>query len=217
MSALELDCTLAALNPAIYFQFVASAHNDLFGIVLVLAGGLYVQTRPFAAIALITAGALVKLPFALFAAPLLAVQRSVTWRVLAFAVAAAVAAAVTLLAGGSGFVRAQAPHLAWSGIAGITTVAVAFAALAALGAAFLGGRRLRSAVWLIPLVSAYTCAWYLAWALPYAVARRRIVAYLLIAYPIASILLEVKFMRPWTLFAVVPAVVAVQALAWRKR
>jgi hypothetical protein len=208
---------LAALNPALYFQFVASAHNDLFGIVLLLAGGLYVQTRPIAAIALIAAGALVKLPFALFAAPLLALQRSPATRIAMLAVIVVAAAAISLLAGGDGFVHAQRPHLVWGGIAGYTTLAVAAAAVAALGVAFARGRRLRSAVWLMPLVSAYTCAWYLLWALPYAVARRRIVAYLLTAYPLVSILLEVKFMRPWTLFAVVPAAVAIQALAWRRR
>ena len=184
---------LAALNPALYLQFVASAHNDALGIALVLAGGLYVRSRPVVAVALVAAGGLVKLPFVIFAAPLFARAGSLGVRIAFLAAAAVIAAAVSLAAGGAAFVRAQTPHVASTGVAAITTILVVLAAFAALATALAGRRRLRSAVWLMPLVSAYTCAWYLLWALPYAVARRRIAAYLLIAYPLVSVLLEVKF------------------------
>jgi len=207
---------LLALNPALYFQFVVSAHNDVFGILLVIAGGLYVRAKPFVATALLTAGALVKLPFALFAAPLLVAQTSLPVRAGMLVAVVALATAGTLLAGGAGYLHAQSSHLTSYGFAAVTTAAVAIVALVLIGRAFLGKRRFLSAVWLIPLVPAYTLAWYVLWSLPYAIARRRIAAYLLICYPLASILFEVQFMRPWTLFVVLPTVVAVQALAWRR-
>jgi hypothetical protein len=206
---------VAALNPALYFAYVTNAHNDLFGMVIILCATLVIRDRPAFAFALMTAGALVKLPFALFALPLVAEIRSIPLRVAFCIGVPAVAAAVTLWAGGSGFVVAATPHVLTSGLAAWCTVAIGIAALAATGVAAAGGRRLRAAVWLMPLATAFACSWYLAWSLPYAVARHRILGYFLVGFPLAAAVIDVKLMRPWTIFIVVPAVVAWQAFALR--
>jgi hypothetical protein len=207
--------TVAALDPAIFFNYVTNAHNDLFGIVAILFAAAIVRRRPAVAFVLMTAGALVKLPFALFALPVLGAVRSVPVRFAAGIGIAVAAGALTWLAGGTGFLRAAQPHVLTNGVALLSTAAVALAAAAALLVAAANGRRLRSAAWLMPLATAFTCPWYLAWSLPYAVASRRVLGYLLVGFPLAAAAIDVKFMRPWTLFAVVPLLVAWQAFELR--
>ena len=206
---------IAALNPALAFEFVAGAHNDLFGIVLLLAAAFFARRRPAVAALLLVAGALVKLPFAILGLPALAALRSRAARVAACVCIPAAAFALSWLAGGAGFVAAMRPHLATSAAMAVLTSLVAAVVLAASIAAVFRARRLRAMSLLAPLASAYSLAWYVAWGLPYASGRRTTAAYLLLAFPLAAMLLEVKFMTPWTLFAVVPAIFAWQILAVR--
>jgi hypothetical protein len=83
-------------------------------------------------------------------------------------------------------------------------------------AAAFGRRRLRAVVWLAPMLSAAIYSWYFIWALPYAVARRRILGYLLVCFPFATMLGGSAFQRTWQLNIVLPVVVAVSILAGRQ-
>jgi hypothetical protein len=53
--------------------------------------------------------------------------------------------------------------------------------------------------------------------LPYALSRRSVLGYLLVAFPLAAVLLEVKLFTLWSLFVVVPLLFAWQILAVRRR
>jgi hypothetical protein len=48
------------------------------------------------------------------------------------------------------------------------------------------------------MMSSYIATWYCAYGIPYALARHRLLAYLMIALPFACALVDAKFMRPWT-------------------
>ncbi|MBV8434914.1 MAG: hypothetical protein JO029_11600, partial [Candidatus Eremiobacteraeota bacterium] len=67
------------------------------------------------------------------------------------------------------------------------------------------------------MMGSYVATWYMLYGLPYALARRRLLAYLLIALPVASALVDAKFMRPWTYFAALPVTLAVSLLFARRR
>ncbi|HZY99764.1 MAG TPA: hypothetical protein VFE36_09335 [Candidatus Baltobacteraceae bacterium] len=207
---------VAALNPGILFEYVASGHNDLFGIVLLCAAALAIR-RPAIAALLVIAGALVKLPFALFGLPVMVRVRSTVARVAALIAVPLVAAAVTFTAGGEGYYRALLPHTSTSPMMAILSGTVALAVIVAMAVAIFGVRRLRSVVWLTPLAASYTLSSYTLWGLPYALSRRSVLGYLLVAFPLAAVLLEVKLFTLWSLFVVVPLLFAWQILAVRRR
>jgi hypothetical protein len=66
------------------------------------------------------------------------------------------------------------------------------------------------------MASSYVASWYLLYALPYALARRRIAAYLLIAFPFADVLVDAKFMQWWTYTIVLPLAVLLAVLPWKR-
>lgn len=203
---------VTALNPGLLFQYVASGHNDLLGIVLLCAAALAVR-RPAIAALLIVAGGLVKLPFALFGLPVLVRAGSRVARLgLLFGVPIA-AAALTFAAGGAGYYRALLLHTTTSPMMAVLSGTVALAVVVAMIAAIFRTRRLRSVVWLAPLAASYTLSSYAVWGLPYALSRRGVLGYLLVALPLATVLLEVKFFTVWSLFVVVPLVFAWQIAA----
>jgi hypothetical protein len=212
----ERILAVTALNPGLLFEYVASGHNDLFGIVLLCAAALAVR-RPAIAALFVLAGGLVKLPFALFGLPALVRVRSTAARVSCLILVPIVAAAVTFAAGGAGFYRALALHATTSPGMAILSGAVAVAVVIAMVAAIFRVRRLRSVVWLTPLAASYTLSSYAVWGLPYAFSRRSVLGYLLVAFPLATALLEVKLFTVWSLFIVVPLVFVWQILAVRKR
>lgn len=203
---------VTALNPGLLFEYVTSAHNDLFGIALLCAAGLAVR-RPAIAAILVVAGGLVKLPFALLGLPLMVRAGSKVARVLALILVPTVSAALTFAVGGAGFYRALLPHAATTPFMTVLSGTVGLVVVAAAIAALFSHRRLRSVVWLAPLASAYTLSSYSVWGLPYALGRRRVAGYLLIGFPLAVTLLEVKFFTIWSLFVVVPFVFAWQIVA----
>lgn len=212
----ERILAVTALNPGLLFEYVASAHNDLFGIALLCAAALVIR-RPAIAALLVVAGGLVKLPFALFGLPIVVRIRSTVARVASLVIVPLAAAAVTVAAGGAGYYRALAPHTTTSPGMAILSGAVALAVVIAMVTAIFRSRRLRSVVWLTPLAASYTLSSYAVWGLPYALLQRRVLGYLLVAFPLAAALLEVKFFTLWTLFIVVPLVFAWQIVAVRRR
>jgi hypothetical protein len=78
------------------------------------------------------------------------------------------------------------------------------AALLLIGATLLVARRMQTGIWSMPLLGAYSFSWYYAWGFPYALARRRILAYLLVAFPFVAMLTESAFARPWEPLVVLP-------------
>ncbi|HKE37024.1 MAG TPA: hypothetical protein VKB39_06310 [Candidatus Baltobacteraceae bacterium] len=207
---------VTALNPGLFLEYVASAHNDLLGIVFICTAVLFVR-RPAIAALLLLAGGLVKLTFALFGLPVLVRVRSAAARIALLVFVPAAAAGLSFLAGGAGYYQALLKHTTTSPLMAVLSGAVALAALVAMVTAVFRVRRLHSVVWLTPLAASYTLSSYVAWGLPYALSRRSVLGYLLIGFPLATVLIEVKFFTVWSLFVVVPAVFAWQILAMRKR
>jgi hypothetical protein len=206
---------VAALNPGLLLQYVACAHNDLLGIVALVAAAAFAARNAVVATGLLVVGALVKLPFVLLGLPVLAAVRSRPVRYVC--AAAAIAAAILLSRWGAGdaYFRGLGVHVPAPGPAYAVNLIVTLLALLALGVAFVGGPRVRAAVWLIPMASSYVASWYLIYALPYALARRRMLAYLLIAFPFASVLVDAKFMQWWTYAIVLPLAVLLSVVAVR--
>jgi hypothetical protein len=198
---------IAALNPGLLLQYVASAHNDLFGIVALVAAAAFASRNAIVATGLLVVGALVKLPFVVLGLPVLAAVRSRPARYACAAVALVAAVALSWWGAGSGYFSGLTVHVPAPGPVYVVNSIVALLALIAIGVAFVGGPRVRAAVWLIPMASSYVASWYLIYALPYALARRRMLAYLLIAFPFADVLIDAKFMHWWTYAIVLPIVV----------
>ena len=200
---------LAALNPGLLLQFVVDAHNDMLPIVLVVAAAAIVRRLPYAACALVVVAALVKLPYAITGLPVLAALYPATRRYAACAAVVAAAMLLSWLGGGAGYARALLGYASSTGLLSVLHFGAALAAVAAILAAVAGARRLRGAVWLMPMLGAYTASWYAIWSLPYALGRRNVLVYLLVWFPLVSVLAEPSLARPWTMVFVIPALVAV--------
>ena len=207
---------VAALNPGLAMQYVASAHNDLLGIAAIVIAAALLRRNAVAACGLVVVAALIKLPFAILGLPILA---AVPRRGARYACAIAIlsgAVAVSWFGAGAGYFQGLAVHVPEVGFVHLLNAAVSVAALVAIAVAFLGGRRLRNAVWLMPMMGSYIASWYVTYGVPYALARRRILGSLLVLMPFAALLLDAKFMRAWTYAAVVPAIV-ILAIAARMK
>ncbi|MBV8155976.1 MAG: hypothetical protein JOY98_16275 [Candidatus Eremiobacteraeota bacterium] len=197
---------VAALNPGLMLQYVMNAHNEIFCITCVVWAAAVVRRTPAGAAAALVVAALVKLPFALLGLPIFVAVRSIAMRwTLAVAVIAA-ACALSWLGGGPAYLRALTHHLPFAGIADILGVAASACALLAIAGGVAMRRRWRSAVWLFPLMGSYPTPWYAAWGLGYALKSRTVTAYLLVWFPLASLLVDTMFMQVWTLEFVVPAI-----------
>jgi hypothetical protein len=198
---------IVALNPALYFEFVLNAHNDLVPVVIVTIAALTAPWWPLAASLLIAAAALIKLPFVLLGLPVLANVRERLPRAMAVAVAVPVAAIVSWFAGGPAYARALVTYASGSHLEGAVHVIAAVAAVALLVAAVASARRFKAAVWLMPMFGAYTAPWYALWSFPYALGARRVLVYLAIWLPFVTFLAEPALTRVWTLAGVLPAAV----------
>jgi hypothetical protein len=199
---------VAAVNPAIAQQYVADAHNDLMGIALVVAAAALVGARRrFSGAGVTVAASLVKLPFALLALPIFAGIRSGAARYALVAGTLALAVALSWLGGGNGYVQGLTVHVPAVAAVFFVNAAVAVAAFVLLVLATASRRRYAGAVWIVPMMSSYVATWYMTYGLPYALARRRVLSYLLIALPLATVLVDAKFMRPWTFAVLIGAVI----------
>jgi hypothetical protein len=207
---------IAALNPGLLLQYVACAHNDLIGIVALVAAAAFAARNALVATGLLVVGGLIKLPFVLLGLPVLASVRSRPLRYGCAGVAIVLAIVLSRWGAGAGYFAGLAVHVPAPGPVYALNVVVAMLALAAIGVAFVGGPRLRSAIWIIPMASSYVASWYLIYALPYALARRRMLVYLLVAFPFADVLIDAKFMQWWTYAIVLPVVVLLSVLTRRR-
>jgi len=203
-----------ALNPVLAMQFVVDAHNDVLALAIVLCAAIAFRRRAIAigAILLVVTG-LLKLPYVVLALPVLAVLPSRRDR-LAVAGAAVVATlAASWWLGGAQYVVSMMTHVTQQGpvrpdfVWHTVALAVGFVLIAA---ALLGLRRLRTAVWLLPSIGGFfptfVYPWYLLWGLPYALARHRVTAYLLIWLPFVAALVDQLAIQLWTILFVFPAI-----------
>jgi hypothetical protein len=198
---------VAALNPGLMLQFVANAHNDLLPIVLIVWGAVLVRTRTPLAFGLIAAAGLVKLPYMILGLPILAAAGR-RWSTLA-GIALTIMAVVGLswATGGSGYLAALTAHV-HEYPQDLAQHVAALAALVLILLATANRRRIRAAVWAIPMLSAALYPWYFVWGLPYALARRRALGYLLVGFPFVTVLTGLSlFLRVWQLSIVLPLVV----------
>jgi hypothetical protein len=203
---------VAALNPALMLQFVANGHNDLIPIVLLVWAAASVRVQTALAFGLIAAAGLVKLPFAVLGLPIIAAVRSLRARIAGSIAMLAAVVVLSWVVGGAGYLGALVGHVREYPQDPAHQLA-ALAALALIVLAAAGGRRLRSGVWIMPMLSAAIYSWYFIWGLPYALARRRILGYLLVCFPFVTMLVGSAFMRIWELNLVLPALVIISILA----
>jgi len=203
---------VVALNPGLMLQFVANGHNDLVPIVLLVWAAASVRVQTALAFGLIAAAGLVKLPFVVLGLPIIAAVRSLRARVAGSIVVLAAVGALSWAVGGAGYLDSLVGHVRRYPEDPAHQLA-ALAALALIVLAAAGGRRLRSGVWIMPMLSAAIYSWYFIWGLPYALARRRILGYLLVCLPFAAMLVGSVFLRVWELNLVLPAVVLFSILA----
>ena len=198
---------IVALNPALYFEFVLNAHNDALPTCIAVAAAIVAPALPWLAALLIATAALVKAPYALAGLPVLAGVRSPVTSVAATALAVASALAASWFAGGAPYLHALSLHATSSGLENGLHVAAGLAAAGTVVAALAGRRRLRGAVWLFPMLGAYTAPWYALWSVPYALGARRVLTYLALTFPFVAMLAEPSLTRLWTLGIVLPAAV----------
>ncbi len=209
---------LVALNPALHFEFVLNAHNDLLPVTIVVGAAIVATAAPMIAAALVTMAALIKVPYILISLPVLARIRSMPARVAAAAAAIVAALAFSWLGGGAPYVRSLSQHVYGSHLETFVHAIAILVAAAMMVSAFAGLRRLRTAVWLAPMIGAYTASWYAIWGFPYALGARRVLAYFLLWLPFVALVSEPSFTRPWSLEVVLPAVVILSlAIPPRKR
>jgi hypothetical protein len=136
---------------------------------------------------------------------------------IASLVVVAIVGAVSYAFGGIGYVSALANHVnEYPGTWNLVHQVAAVIALALIVIATAGRRRVRAAVWIIPMLSAAIYSWYFVWALPFALARRRILGYFLVCFPFVTMLVGSAFQRTWQLNILLPLVVAVSIMAGRQ-
>ncbi|MBV8148191.1 MAG: hypothetical protein JO092_03780, partial [Candidatus Eremiobacteraeota bacterium] len=203
------------LNPGLALLYVMNAHNDLCAVALIAWAAVWAFRRPFVALGFIVAAALIKLPFAILALPVLRPISPPRLRAVCAAVALAAALGLSWAMGGKEYFSALAVHVPNVSVGNGLNVAAALAALALLVAAASGFRRVRSAVWLMPMMGSYPTPWYFLWGFGYALGRHRLLAYLLVLFPLASLLVDSTFIQIWTLLVVVPLLVLLQILAFK--
>jgi hypothetical protein len=87
----------------------------------------------------------------------------------------------------------------------------AIISLAFIALALTSGRRYRSAVWVIPSVALFSIPilfpWYFVLGLPYALARRNVLAHLLVGLPLVDQLARFEFTSALTLLVAYPLLV----------
>ena len=189
---------VVALNPAMQLEFVANAHNDMTAIALIVAAACFARRLPVASVALIAAAGLVKIPYVLLGLPVLAAVPDKRARVAMAGATIGAVAVISWLAGGAPYIHALTTHVAGSPSQDAIHVIAALAALAAIGVALMGGRRLRAAAWLMPSLGAYIDSWYLMWGFPYALGRRRVLASFAIWFPLVAALVDLTIVQLWT-------------------
>jgi hypothetical protein len=188
-----------ALNPMLWWQFVANAHNDLLAVVLIVGGLVAVQRRLlWVAIVLVAAAGAVKLPLLVLGVVIFArhPDRRAAWLAATASVLLAVGVSAgfgghayldALVATGRGRGAHWLPDTAPAKAIGIAIV------LSACGAALIGRRFSAAAGWFFPSLAPLLFPWYFAWVIPYACVVGGGLFETLIALPIAAVLADLVY------------------------
>jgi hypothetical protein len=203
---------IAALNPGLMLEYVANVHNDFIAIVLLVFAAALARARPWIGLGLVAVAGLVKLPYAIFGLPVLAAIRPAWLRYAGVAAALALVVVISWLGGGAAYFSTLIGHVG-SRPEDIIHRVAGVAALIAIFVALAGGRRYRTTAWVMPQIAAAVFAWYLVWGLPYALARHRLLSYLLVCFPLVAMLLESAFYQTWEIFYLLPALALLSLFA----
>lgn len=198
-----------ALNPALAFLTVANGHNDLLVLVFIVAGAILVRRSLALGVAMVVLAGLIKLPYALLGLPIFAAVKSRAARAVACAATVGLAVAFSLLGSGGQYVTALQQHAGTLNAGELAQGVLVLIAIVLLGIAVAGGRRYLTGIWFMPSFGSFrmpwTFPWYTLFAFPYALARRRVLRYLLISLPFVTALVTPELMQVWTFLFAIPA------------
>ena len=192
-----------ACNPAFYDLYVMNAHNDLFGVDLVLAAMVCIKRGwRGAGIALVIAATFVKFTLLPAAFACAVYERSFARRIGGAALATIVTASLYLFADGGVFPRAflivsKRGLPPTPPIETVLHLALVAAAFVAIGAALLYGRVRERAGWAFPALAAPVHLWYLGWGLPFALTDDAVALPFLLTLPIPLFLLSPLYGNAW--------------------
>jgi hypothetical protein len=208
-----------ALNPAFAFLTVANGHNDIICIVTIVAAAMLLRSSCVLAILMVALAGVLKLPYALLGLPIFSSVRNPTLRLGACVAVVVLAGAFSLIGGGENYVSALRQHSGKFDAAEAAQGAIVVVALVLLGLAVAGRRRYVTGVWFMPSFGSFrmpwTFPWYTLFAFPYALARRRVLRYLLVSMPFVTALITPEMMQTWTFVFAIPAA-AVLSLRLRR-
>jgi hypothetical protein len=182
-----------ALNPMLWFQFVANAHNDLPAIALLVGATLLLaRQRPTWAVGLVAAAGLIKFPFLLLGVVAFA-RLPLRPRLTYAAAAVAVCVVLSAIFGGQPYLdallhTARSRGAAWDPLVTGSKAALGLAVLTVTGMALARGRFLAFGGWLYPALAPVLFPWYFVWALPYAFAAGTGLTATLLALPLVATL-----------------------------
>jgi hypothetical protein len=189
----RLLIVLVALDPVLYFQYVANGHNDLIPIDLVLgAMALARRSRVPAVLALLLTG-LVKLPLALLGLVSLRGPGHPAKTIMFGAIVLAGSFLIIDLAVGGAYLEGLGwwttryrEHL--PAVESAARFALEFGAVAAIGIALLTDRFYGTATFLMLMLGGLVLQqWYALWALPYALAEKKHAATYLLGIPLFAL------------------------------
>jgi len=214
-----------ALNPMLWFYFVVNAHNDLMAIVPCLGGVLAVRRSRTAAVVLVAAAGCIKLPFLIVGCLAFSNVQKLTLRAVLILSAVSLCLAASWIFGGEPYLRHLTgyAHLRSTNNGSLITAAITTGALvvfALLAAAMLFNRFYSSAALLVASASPLLFPWYLSWGLPYALAGGKNVTAVLLALPLAAVLLDSVYrvdLLAFTIFTLSVSACAVNVLRDRRR
>jgi hypothetical protein len=214
-------CALA-LNPMLWFQFVANAHNDMLAIVLVVAALVAVERRLlWLAVIFVAAAGAVKVPFLVLGIVIFARHRDRRMGIVAAAASVALAVGVSAAYGGhaylDGLLATGRGRVVWGPEVAVAKAAVALLALGATVAALVFRRFVGFAAWFYPGLAPLLFPWYLAWTIPYACAAGSGFLETLLVLPIAATMADTIYGLDLFGLAVAVAVVTFVVVDLRRR
>jgi hypothetical protein len=207
---------LFAFNPVVLFEYVATAHNDIIPICLVVVAMAIDASIPVASVAIITLAGLFKLPFLAVGAVAFDQRRSPELRIAPVVLSVAAALLLSYWWGGPAYFMGLAWYrhvLAGSGDG--VVILLTLGAFVAIGFALARRAYAGIAAFAFPgLATAAIRSWYLLWGLPYGIREKRHLAPFLILLPIASIFTDESIPRnlQYVLYAVACAVFVTLAI-----
>ena len=200
LRALDVDwplVALAALNSAIFAQYVADAHNDILAVDATLAGLVAARRHPVLGLICGAIAALLKLPFALLASVIF-LRAPLKERLVWTAATLGVALVLTLAWAGSPYLESVAySRVHYPFFSSLAHNTAAISAFFFLFAALLRRRISLLGAYFIPTLGARSAyPWYALWSIPYILWDRDRLALFLIGLPLTSFLMETPFQLP---------------------